>query len=347
MRSKLPELSKSAAYKRDGQCILSGAHKSQCERAYIVPLQMKQIWIDENLSALLGREAYFVETAGNDTMTAVNTANDVDGDTEEQVALKKEKRVLNMHHPMNSLCLREDLSWAWDNGEFVFMPDGDRWVAYFLDPTSALGRLFDHRLVRISAEVPKHFLMFRATILALKLAESFLDPLLLREEVEERMLDYPFTIYSSNPTKPLLEGLDGLEEIDVLEKSEDKKNATVEPERFSFSKKAKRIQAALKGKSKKVAAQFERHYPLFDESKDSLPGTSEGKSKLEEAVSSTQIDQTEHRLSTDNGEASQANHLITFDQPEQPEPTRIRDMQKVFRSKDSPAFDENTIWLLR
>jgi hypothetical protein len=308
---------------------------------------MKQVWIDENLSALLGKAAYFVETADNDTMPAVNTANDVSGDTEEQVALKKEKRVLNMHHPMNSIFLKEELSWAWDNGEFVFMPDGDRWVAYFLDPTSALGRLFDHRPVRISAEIPKHFLMFRATIFALKLAKIFSDPLFLREEVEERMLEYPFTNYSSNPTKPLLEGLDGPEEIDVLEGSEDKKKETVERERFSFSEKAKRIQAALKGKSKKVAAQFERHYPLFDDSKDTLPGISEGKSKLEEAASSTQTDQTEHRLSTDNGEASQANHLITFDQPEQPEPTRIRDMQKVFRSKDSPAFDENTILLLR
>jgi hypothetical protein len=278
---------------------------------------------------------YLVETADNDTMPAVNTANDVAGDTEEQVALKKEKRVLNMHHPMNSIFLKEDLSWAWDNGEFVFMPDGDRWVAYFLDPTSALGRLFDHRPVRISADIPKQFLIFRATMFALKL--MYLDPLLLCENLEERMLEYPFTIHSSNTTKPLLEGLDGQEEIDLRDESEDKRSETVEQERLSFSKKAKRIQAALKGKSKKVAAQVEKYHPLFDDSKYTLSGTSKGKSKLEEAVSSTQTDQTEHH--TDNGETSQANHLITFDQPEQSEPTRIRDMQKVFRPKDMPFSD--------
>jgi hypothetical protein len=300
---------------------------------------MKQIWIDEDMSALLGKQAYFVDTSDNHAMTAVNAGVSLNDDT-------KDKRVLNMHHPMNSICLRQDLSWAWDNGEFVFMPDGNRWVAYFLDPTSELRRLFDHSLVRISQELPKPFLMFRATMFALRLSKSFLDPSLLREEVKERMLQYSLTTYLPNPRKPLPEEPAGPEHKD---------EERVEPERMSVLEKAKRVKAALKEKSKKAASamatststqlatQLGEYYPFSNHDQDNLPGPSKGKGKGKQAVSSTRAHETWRDRNEDNGETSQANHMITFDEPVQPERSRTRDMKKVFRPKDNPFSDDNVI----
>ncbi|KAF1919871.1 hypothetical protein BDU57DRAFT_527792 [Ampelomyces quisqualis] len=133
---------------RDRRCILSEAFSPQCNRAFLIPNEERVFWRRERMTEYLGfRSAQNVPS-----------------------------------HPRNGIILRADLCRAYENGEFVFLPVDDHWVAHFFDPTSNLARQrstqdvrFDQKRIRLSEEIPRDFLLVRLAIAAFALARDFLE----------------------------------------------------------------------------------------------------------------------------------------------------------------------------
>jgi hypothetical protein len=133
--STLPKLIKNASslelqracdktvVKRDKICILSGAAGTACERAYLVPKNEHRVWVAERMSRCLASRGF------------PNASWDI-------------------HHPLNGITLRTDVHKSYNNGEFVFLPLGNHWVAHFFDPMSPLGKVFDQKSIRLSRGFP-------------------------------------------------------------------------------------------------------------------------------------------------------------------------------------------------
>jgi hypothetical protein len=137
-----------AIVQRDRRCILSEEFPSSCHRAFLVPNEQRDFWRRERMAEYLG-----FRTAQNVPL-----------------------------HPRNGILLRTDICRAYENGDFVFLPVDDHWVAHFFNPMSELARqrdkgglLFDQKRIRLSEELPRHFLMVRVAITAFALARDFLE----------------------------------------------------------------------------------------------------------------------------------------------------------------------------
>jgi hypothetical protein len=143
---ELPILCNRAVLARDKCCVVSRIRTSvcRCDRAYLIPYNRRGVWTDSNLAIYMGDRAF-------------------------------QRPISNIIHPMNGITLRFDLHEAYNKGEFVFVPVGERWVAHFFDPTTLLGRQFDQKPVVLSREIPKIFYMVRIAIAAFELAKDFLE----------------------------------------------------------------------------------------------------------------------------------------------------------------------------
>lgn len=137
------QLCKAAVLARDQKCAMTGA-EANCGRAYLVPEDQRGFYQLEKLSEHLDKRSF-----GHDE--------------------------LDFHHAMNGITLRNDLLYAYNEGEFIFMPAGEHWVAHFFDPVSKMGCVYHQRPIRLSAEIPKGYLLVRVAITTFESARGFLE----------------------------------------------------------------------------------------------------------------------------------------------------------------------------
>lgn len=402
-----------AVIARDKYCVLSGEAEWRCERAYIIPPQLHEVWVSEKMSAFIGGRSLYKIATHADATTAANTAANPTGKS------TTKSRTMDMHHPMNGICLRSDLKEAYDDGDFVIIPDGNTWVAHFADPQSDLGRMFDHGRLRISQEIPRQFLLVRAAWATFSLANSFLNQPVRVEHVPaieaQRIVRPRHEWYQEQHAQRQAarndeEGRQVKTKEDVIDwrarvteprpKTEEEKERKPEleveekeikvPKHKTFFEKARQLKYVFKGKDKKTgdpkgtvsSEQSENAEPTTKAStnstgkaKTTVPRKQDEKTErssddedfaawtIKKKTKDTAKQEKFSKQAASIGPApkddgtprqapnadspapndrdagpSQANHLLTFDEPERTGLTRKGDNQKVFRPKSNAFF---------
>jgi len=173
-----------AVSNRDWKCILSGAYESKCERAYIVPLRLRNLWVTERMGRWYGDKS-FIRGAN----TLLNAA--IKSTARRQRLKVPYDDATDMYHPMNGLYLRSDVAQAYDNGDFILIPEGERWIAHFFDPTHKLAHRFDHETVKISHEISRSLLLVRPAMVAFRHAYEFLNQVQPKSAMKENKAAAP------------------------------------------------------------------------------------------------------------------------------------------------------------
>ncbi|KAH5604272.1 hypothetical protein HBI45_110230 [Parastagonospora nodorum] len=173
-----------AVSNRDWKCILSGAYESKCERAYIVPLRLRNLWIAERMSKLFGDWSF---TSGANTLLKAA----IQSTAKRQRLNVPYDEATDMHHPMNGIYLRSDLAKAYDNGDFILIPGKECWIAHFFDPTHDLAKRFDHETATISHEISRSLLLVRPAMVAFRHAYEFLNQVQPKSAMKESKAAVP------------------------------------------------------------------------------------------------------------------------------------------------------------
>lgn len=114
---------------QENPCILSGELGANCKRTALFPTSEYFWWVEEWRKKWNAFSAQSIKHA--------------------------------LEFSNNSIRLRSDLAHAFEGGHFVLVPQRRRWVAYFFDSTTPLGREFDGKTLKFHANVPVEYLLPR------------------------------------------------------------------------------------------------------------------------------------------------------------------------------------------
>lgn len=185
-----------AVSNRDWKCVLSGAYESKCERAYIVPLRLRNLWVTEKMGRWYGDKSFI--RGANTLLTAA-----IKSTAKRQRLKVPYDEATDMYHPMNGLYLRSDIAQAYDNGDFILIPEGARWIAHFFDPAHKLAYRFDHETVKISHEISRSLLLVRPAMVAFRHAYGFLNQVQPKSAMKENKATTPAQPPVENATESL------------------------------------------------------------------------------------------------------------------------------------------------